>query len=76
MTMGFVYIASGLRSLAMINLSDEMVRTIIEVITKYVVKEDPHADKATHPIEMNIIDFLVEKRSACAREISAAERGE
>ena len=60
----------------MVNLSDEMVRTIIEVITKYVVKEDPHADKATHPIEMNIIDLLVERLNASAEEVKAAERGD
>ena len=52
----------------MIRLSDATVALIIEVVSGYVTKEDPDADKATHPIEMTLIDVLVEKRNEYARE--------
>lgn len=52
----------------MIRLSDATVELIIEVISRYVTREDPEADKATHPIEMNLIDLLVERRNEAAKE--------
>jgi hypothetical protein len=52
----------------MIRLSDATVALIVEIVSGYVTKEDPDADKATHPIEMTLIDVLVEKRNDYARE--------
>lgn len=56
------------QELPKIELTDGAVSLIIEIISRYVTKEDPDADKATHPIEMALIDILVEKRNAYAKE--------
>jgi len=44
-----------------IHLTTNTTAIIIDILGRYIYKEDKHADKATHPIEMNILDLLIGK---------------
>jgi hypothetical protein len=50
----------------MIELSEGTVNLLISIVrdSMFVHTGDRHSDKATHPIEANLLDHLIEKREA------------
>ena len=50
----------------MIELTDGSVSLLIGVLREHIFVHtgDRHSDKATHPIEVNLLDQLIEKREA------------
>jgi len=53
----------------MIELTEGSVSLLIGVLREHIFVHtgDMHSDKATHPIEVNLLDQLIEKREAVMR---------
>jgi len=53
----------------MIELTEGTVSLLIGVLREHIFVHtgDMHSDKATHPIEVNLLDQLIEKRVAAMR---------
>ena len=48
----------------MIEITENTADLLIHILREYIYKHtgDEHSDKATHPIEVNLLDQLIEKR--------------